>query len=130
MFNKNGYRDVIDQSRDAKLRIAHVQQQLQNNPLDSRLISLEKAALLDLHKASHAYEQFLHQKSKITWLRLSDDCTGYFHAAMKSRDVKNRILSFVQNGTRIEDFNQVVDHFLNHFKTFMGTTSSASGFVN
>lgn len=49
---------------------------------------------------------------------------------MKSRSTHNRIISFIDNGVRIDDFNRVVEHFLGHFKAFMGMDSLASGVVD
>lgn len=71
-----------------------------------------------------AYKKFLYQKIKITWLKLGDDCTGYFYAAMKGRKTQNRVLSFIDNGVKVDDFQRVMQHFLNHFKSFIGTECS------
>lgn len=45
---------------------------------------------------------------------------------MKSRVTHNRILSFIDNGIRIDDFQLVVNHFLSHFQLFMGTDTPPS----
>lgn len=70
------------------------------------------------------------KKSKITWSRLGDDCTTYFHASMKSRAAKNRILSFIENGIHIDEYGKVVGQFLAHFQTFKGTVSRATGILD
>lgn len=59
-------------------------------------------------------------------VEIGDDSIDYFHAYIKSRGVQNQILSFVDKGERIEDFERVKTHFLNHFKSFMGSASDAS----
>lgn len=103
-FNKNVYSDVVNSYNGAKHNLADVQAQLQGNPQDHHLLNLEKEDLNDFSQASIAYEKFLHQKSKITWLRLGDEGTGYFHSTMKSRGLHNRILSFMENGVRVDNF--------------------------
>lgn len=67
------------------MQVSEIRQQLQRNMLDPTLLTQEKQALDHFYQVSGAYEKFLHQKSKITWLRLGDDCTSYFHSSMKSR---------------------------------------------
>lgn len=82
--------------------------------------------MLAYSAASLNYEKFLHQQSKATWLCLGDDSTRYFHSSMKSIGIRSIILSFVDNGTRIDDFKAVKSHFLCHFRNFMGTANSPS----
>lgn len=49
---------------------------------------------------------------------------------MKSRGHNNKILYYLDNGDKVDDFGKVVKHFLGHFHSNMGTTSQASGSVN
>lgn len=101
-----------------------------NHFLDPSLLEQEKEALIVQYQAAVAYEKYLHQNNKITWLRLGDDCTNYFHAAMKSWRTKKRILSYMDNGIRVDSFEMVVNHFLHHFHSFMDTESMVSEKVN
>lgn len=48
---------------------------------------------------------------------------------MKSRGTHNRILSYVDNGVQVDDFDKVVMHFLSQFKAFMKTDSPATSVV-
>lgn len=120
-FNKVRFGDVVSEFNKSKQILSEIQAQLQTNPQDHTLLVLESEALSNFSKVSSAYEKFLHQKSKITWLRLGGSGTGYFHAVMKSRMVQSRIFSFMDNGVRIDDFQEVVSHFLDHFTSYMGS---------
>lgn len=110
--------------------VISIQSLLQLNPNDAELISKERAACSEFHISSIAYEKYLQQKSKVTWLKLGDDSTGFFHASIKSRGLQNRILSYFEQGVRINDFEKVKSHFLNHFKSFISSSSKASGIVD
>ncbi|XP_062100567.1 uncharacterized protein LOC133806486 [Humulus lupulus] len=73
------------------------------------------------------YESFIRQRSKITWLRFGDENSAYFHACLKQRRVANRITSFIDDLGQIHDnFEYVVSHFIHHFRSIMGSSSSAS----
>uniref|UniRef100_A0A803PY04 Reverse transcriptase domain-containing protein n=1 Tax=Cannabis sativa TaxID=3483 RepID=A0A803PY04_CANSA len=67
-----------------------------------------------------------YKMSKINWLKKRDDCTAYFYACLKKRREENRITSFVdEQGKLIENYSDVVNHYVNHFKNFMGSKSIA-----
>ncbi|XP_062100800.1 uncharacterized protein LOC133806725 [Humulus lupulus] len=77
------------------------------------------------------YRGFLIQRSKITWLLKGDDNNAYFHACIKKRREENRIVSYLnEQGEIVDDYGAVVQHFLNHFRGYMGGSSSANGFFN
>lgn len=69
-FNKATYGDVEINFQRASQAVCSIQGLLQVNPIDENLILKEKRALAAYTIASIAYEKFLHQKSKITWLKL------------------------------------------------------------
>ncbi|XP_062109882.1 uncharacterized protein LOC133821750 [Humulus lupulus] len=47
------------------------------------------------------------------------------------RREENRIVSFLnERGEIVEDYGAVVQHFLNHFRGYMGSSSSANGYFN
>lgn len=49
---------------------------------------------------------------------------------MKSRMTHNRILSFIKDDKRVEDFGRVIDHFLYHFQNIMGTNSQDTRIID
>ncbi|XP_060965179.1 uncharacterized protein LOC115720071 [Cannabis sativa] len=78
-------------------------------------------------KCSNLYGSLLKQKSKVDWIKFGDENSAYFHACIKNRRDTNRIASFVnEQGQVVEDYSKVVHHFLSHFKSFVGSSSSAT----
>lgn len=86
--------------RETSVALDSIRLQLQEDPLSPALLVLEREALASHSQATISYEKFVHQKSKVNWLRLGDSGSGYFHAIMKSRGTKNRILPHMDNGFR------------------------------
>lgn len=123
LFNRSTVGDVVIRYKESSMSLDTIRQQLHLDPLNHSLIDLEKEALSLHSQASITYEKFMHQKSKITWLRLGDSGSGYFHASMKSRGTKDRILSYNEGGCKVDKFVKVVNHFIHHFKAIMGTNS-------
>lgn len=74
----------------ANQEVTEVQQLLMDKPDDLELMLKETDCFSNFASASVAYEKFLHQKSKITWLKLGDEGTGYFHASMRSRSTQRQ----------------------------------------
>ncbi|XP_062115077.1 uncharacterized protein LOC133829254 [Humulus lupulus] len=89
---------------------------------ESRVLQQEEQeAHDDFVSKSKMYESFLRQKRKINWLRFGDENTAYFHASLKQRRIRNRITYFLnEEGVMIDNNEEVVAHFFNHFKSFLG----------
>ncbi|XP_062103512.1 uncharacterized protein LOC133814586 [Humulus lupulus] len=98
----------------------------------NRMLSIEdRETYLEFKRQEKLYASFIYQKSKIDWLRFGDSNSSFFHASLKKRKLANRIVSFVSDdGKIVDDYDKVTDHFLVHFKNFLGTASKASEVIN
>ncbi|XP_062119360.1 uncharacterized protein LOC133833120 [Humulus lupulus] len=122
--------DVAQNFSEAKEKYQAAQVSLQGDPHSLRLQKIEADAGESLAYHAKIYESFLRQKSKVDWLRFGDDNTAYFHTCLKQRKASNCITSVVnESGQSIENFDAVVDHFVNHFKRIMGSKSMASSTI-
>ncbi|XP_062080939.1 uncharacterized protein LOC133785740 [Humulus lupulus] len=129
-FNKTEIGDVERKFQMAKENYNQAQIQLQQAPHSTDFQAEEKQALDNLIQNSRVYDSFLRQKSKVNWLRFGDDNTSFFHACLKQRKEVNRIASFVtDNGQIVENYEEVVAHFLFHFRSVLGSQSKASGSI-
>ncbi|XP_062080435.1 uncharacterized protein LOC133785197 [Humulus lupulus] len=85
---------------------------------------------MEYKKQEAAYVSYLYQKSKVDWIRFGDENSSMFYASMKKRKVVNRIVSFVDENGRVEvDYPKVISHFTQHFHSFLGGSSVASGLI-
>ncbi|XP_062075990.1 uncharacterized protein LOC133780132 [Humulus lupulus] len=95
------------------------------------LVLAEREAYLDYRRHEKVYESFIRQKSKITWLRFGDDNTTFFHASLKKRKLSNRIVSYISAyGSVVDDYEQVIHHFLHHFQSYLGCSGRANGHID
>ncbi|XP_062107426.1 uncharacterized protein LOC133818525 [Humulus lupulus] len=126
-FNKLIVGDVAMHYNLAKEKFQNAQGLLQRNPHLTELQREEALAGGSLAFHSKAYDSFLRKKSKVDWLRFGDDNTAFFHACLKQRRANNCITSVVSDsGELIENFDDVVKHFVHHFQKIMGSSSNAS----
>ncbi|XP_062080823.1 uncharacterized protein LOC133785621 [Humulus lupulus] len=92
---------------------------------------MEKTAAEILSSKEKMYFSFLRKRSKVKWLQQGDENTSYFHAYLKKRKVENRIATFVTDQGAVNDkFTEVVDHFLNHFRGYMGSRNTTTMRLN
>ncbi|XP_022007560.1 uncharacterized protein LOC110906790 [Helianthus annuus] len=103
-----------------RLKLDHIQQQVDANPLDLVLRDDHAKCLRDFQTAAYDEECFLKQKAKVEWLCAGDTNTAFFHKCVKSRHARNKIFSIMDvQGNRYEG-DQVPTAFLNHYTNFLG----------
>ncbi|XP_062099754.1 uncharacterized protein LOC133805589 [Humulus lupulus] len=130
-FNKTTIGDVGTAFTEARNNYIEARLQAQTHPSDIEYQHLEKSAAEVLSRMEKMYFSFLRQRSKINWLQQGDENTAFFHAYLKKRKVENRIATFVTDQGMINDkFSEVVDHFLNHFRGYMGSRSTNTMSLN
>ncbi|XP_062085742.1 uncharacterized protein LOC133791849 [Humulus lupulus] len=131
MFNHEVIGDIGKRFQDAKTSLSEAKLQVQAHPSDTNYQELETEATANYDLQEKMYHKFLSQRSKITWLQKGDSNTSYFHAFLKKRRMDNRIVSFMtEQGIIVDKFSDVVEHFLNHFRSFMGSNSSVTSRLN
>ncbi|XP_062075340.1 uncharacterized protein LOC133779387 [Humulus lupulus] len=119
-----GYHLALEELQTARF-------QAQEKPIDFQLQEVVKVKATEFNYHEKIYHSFLVQRSKINWLRHGDMNSSFFHAFLKRRKTKNSIVSYTNdNGVLVDDFKEVVSHFSEHFKSHLGTPSSASGMVD
>ncbi|XP_062075679.1 uncharacterized protein LOC133779783 [Humulus lupulus] len=130
-FNKDHIGDIGVQYHVAKDQYQEALFQAQKHPRDLHFQEKAKAAAEAFTTQEQMYHSFFDQRSKITWLRKGDMNTSYFHACLKKRKEENRIATYIpEHGRVVDNFPDVVSHFLDHFRSFMGSPSSATKKIN
>ncbi|XP_062086259.1 uncharacterized protein LOC133792374 [Humulus lupulus] len=125
-FNKDQIGDIGSQFQKAKSDFQEARLLAQRFPGDIALQNVVQSAAELFGRKYQMYHSFLMQRSKIDWLRKGDSNTAYFHAYLKKRRAENRIASFInEQGNLVDNFLEVVSLFLNHFRSIMGSPSSA-----
>ncbi|XP_060972645.1 uncharacterized protein LOC133038495 [Cannabis sativa] len=126
-FNRMEIGDVEQKYHQAKADYQCALTNAQEDPTDECAQLQERNAAAMFQQQAAMYQSFLIQRSKITWLSKGDENTAFFHACIKKRRQENMIVSFInEDGETVEDYEQVVNHFVSHFKHYMGSKSSRS----
>ncbi|XP_062080429.1 uncharacterized protein LOC133785191 [Humulus lupulus] len=129
-FNWRIVGDIVKQYEESKLLYQQAKSNLFTDPKSQNLSEIERAAHLEFKKQEAAYASYLYQKSKVDWLRFGDENSALFYADMKKRKALNRIVSFVDETGRVEvDYPKVISHFTQHFQSFLGGASAATGLI-
>ncbi|XP_062080392.1 uncharacterized protein LOC133785152 [Humulus lupulus] len=130
-FNHEVIGDIGKSYQEAKACYNEAKYQAQSHPRDMIYQDQEAIAAANFDTQEKMYHKFLRQRSKITWLQKGDSNTSYFHACLKKRKMENRITTFITDQGMINDnFSEVVEHFLNHFRIYMGSSSSINTRLN
>ncbi|XP_062118916.1 uncharacterized protein LOC133832615 [Humulus lupulus] len=126
-FNHESIGDIGKTYWEAKACYSKAKQQAQSHSRDMSYQEQEAKAAATYDIQEKMYHNFLRQRSKITWLQKGDSNTSYFHACLKKRKVESRITTFTTDQGMINDnFSEVVEHFLNHFRSYMGSRSNVN----
>ncbi|XP_062114331.1 uncharacterized protein LOC133825395 [Humulus lupulus] len=123
--------DVFRKYEESKRAYQQAKSTLFSDPKNHSLCLVERSSFLEFKKQEKIYAGFLYQKSKIDWLRFGDESSSMFYASMKKRKINNRIVSSVTEGGRVEDnYPKVINHFVQHFQSFLGCSSKTSGHID
>ncbi|XP_062085957.1 uncharacterized protein LOC133792067 [Humulus lupulus] len=130
-FNRENIGDIGLNYHKAKENYQEAQLQAQSHPYDYSFQEVVKEAVAAFSVQEKMYHSFLSQISKITWLRKGDMNTSFFHAYLKKRRAENGIASYITDqGNLVDNFPEVVSHFVEHFRGYLGSSSSATGRIN
>lgn len=85
----NNILKVVDEDRDT---LDEAQQALYNDPNNLGLKQMEKEKYDKFRRSSYLAEIYLQQRSKATWIQLSDDTTKYFYSVIKHKNLQQAIM--------------------------------------
>ncbi|KAM6596353.1 uncharacterized protein LOC115719862 [Cannabis sativa] len=125
-FHRDNQGDIIGTYKAAKEEFNTAKGNVAANPSNQSLQVVEKSTQQVYISAKKDYTSYMQQHAKLNWMKFGDENSSFFHASLKKRRQENRILSYCSNEEVIEDYPKVIEHFLNHFKNFMGKGSSAT----
>ncbi|XP_062080506.1 uncharacterized protein LOC133785271 [Humulus lupulus] len=82
-INIEGFHDIHKAEMIAKEELVVLQEKVNKDPQDSRLLIEEQLARDKYAKVYKAYSLFLAQKAKISWAKNGDENTAIFHASLR-----------------------------------------------
>ncbi|XP_062119711.1 uncharacterized protein LOC133834174 [Humulus lupulus] len=120
-INREGFSDIQQKEFKAGLILKYLQEQLQKDPFNDRLITQEQLAREQFLYCHKAYLSFLAQKAKVVWMVNGDENTHIFHASLKARRIQNRILSIkTETGVWVDSPTDIKKSFLGLLPKLVG----------
>ncbi|XP_062089757.1 uncharacterized protein LOC133796303 [Humulus lupulus] len=129
-INKQGFNNIQVADNLAYQDTKERQVLLNKDPLNEKLIENEaevRKTYLAVHKN---FLSFLHQKSKVDWIKEGDENIHLFHASIRARRIKNRIYSIKDMaGKWVDNLGAVVNAFLSYYMNLLGSKMENRRFV-
>ncbi|KAH0699374.1 hypothetical protein KY290_014199 [Solanum tuberosum] len=95
------------------------------------ILQLEKEVKENLEKWLNIKESILKQKSRVQWLKLGDGNTTYFHASLKNRIARNKILSLTTtDGRMVNNNNDIEEEVIEFYKQLLGSCATQLPAIN
>ncbi|XP_059663913.1 uncharacterized protein LOC132309641 [Cornus florida] len=118
---RDKFSNLQEKISKVKLELDRCQAELDHNTFDADLRNLEKTLSAEHSRLLLAEEDVIRQKSRITWLKLGDSNTSYFHKSFLSRSNSKRILSLTSTtGEPITTPEGIKAEALAFFKHLLG----------
>ncbi|CAI9091332.1 OLC1v1026336C1 [Oldenlandia corymbosa var. corymbosa] len=123
-LNRHQFPDIQQQMQQVMVSLQQIQERVGQNPTDESLQKREREEYKNYIAVCKAHESFIYQKAKEFWNKQSDSNSSFFHAKMRIRTMKNRILSFVNTEEElVSDWKLVAKHFVGFYQAQLGQTS-------
>ncbi|XP_060969628.1 uncharacterized protein LOC133036879 [Cannabis sativa] len=125
------FSNIQNATDEAKKELLETQLKLQSDHLNTELIATEAVVRIKYGQLLKGLNSFLHQKSKISWIKNRDENTAIFHASIKERRRSNSILSIEdQQGVRTDKAEEILAAFLSFYQHLLGSKMEGRTKVN
>ncbi|KAK7255793.1 hypothetical protein RIF29_29213 [Crotalaria pallida] len=119
-LNVSKFHDIDKIEAVCRDNLIRDQAELATDPLNLNFQKAEKEANQEWLKVSEAAILFIRQKAKGHWLKDGDQDSSFFHAAIKMRRYRNRILSIRDEfGNIHSDEDAIGSVFLDYYKNLL-----------
>ncbi|KAL9224822.1 hypothetical protein vseg_000822 [Gypsophila vaccaria] len=124
-LNHQRFSNVEVEASHAKTQLTTVQELLQKDPSNLRLLEEEKEATQYYSLMAKARDSFLRQKSKAQWGIEGDSNSPYFHCCIKARRSNNKVLSLTDdNGLVQTDPKRINQMFEDYYMSLLGSIAA------
>uniref|UniRef100_A0A803P4L7 Reverse transcriptase domain-containing protein n=1 Tax=Cannabis sativa TaxID=3483 RepID=A0A803P4L7_CANSA len=122
-LNRNHFSHIHAADIKARQELIDNQLKLQRDPMNA-LLQKQEFEPRENYAAIHKnYCSFLHQKSRVAWIKEGDENSTLFHCRIRERRNQNKIMSVVNyDGVRVDDSKGITDAFLAYYHDLLGST--------
>ncbi|XP_074291548.1 uncharacterized protein LOC141618348 [Silene latifolia] len=122
-LNKGDLGDIENKVKVAKLALSQIQMALIHNPMDHILLDTQRKVADELIVLQKAWHMFLDQKAKLDWINMGDDNTHYFHAHIKTRRAKNKVLQIHDQQGNLCTSSSIFRAFIHYYENLLGSST-------
>ncbi|KAK6780205.1 hypothetical protein RDI58_022389 [Solanum bulbocastanum] len=120
-LNTQHFRNILTEAGEDRKALKIAQLYLQAHPSSTEAQQIEKEIYMKFRQSSYLAEMYLQQQSKVTWLRLGDDNTRYFHVVIKYRRLKQTTTQLkIDQGNWQTDPDTIANIFVFYYKDLLG----------
>lgn len=125
LLKKTEFSNVESRFVAAHELLQKVQMESCVNAINIELITKERLAIRELQKWLHVEEMDAQQKVRISWLKLGDNNTAFFHNAMCERMGSNRIDKLLNdNGITLKKPEEIEFEILMFYKNLLSSPNT------
>ncbi|KAH0778089.1 hypothetical protein KY290_009500 [Solanum tuberosum] len=119
------YQGVETRIRMYRQQLHDLQSTMRQPGQSTEILQLEKEVKENLEKWLNIKESILKQKSRVQWLQLGDGNTTYYHASLKSRIARNKILRLTTaDGRMVNSSNVIEEEIIEFYKQLLGSCAT------
>lgn len=124
LLNKNNYSDIQKRVAEVYCHLKELQQKSLDSPSTANFLE-EKVCKQKWDHLRTVEEAYFHQKSRIHWLKVGDQNTGFYHSYVMARNYYNAIHALTDlNGVTVPDPEQIGLLAVFHFHCILGPSLS------
>eukprot|EP00253_Pinus_taeda_P017843 PITA_17843 len=116
-WNRETFGNIFDAQREINQELKDLHQEIINAGHTETTLERERHITSQLEERRKQEEIYWRQKSRIRWLKEGERNTKFFHRTTVQRRMHNQIPFILnQEGTKVEEHEQIEKVLLNHFK--------------
>lgn len=133
-WNLNIFRNTDIQIADLEASLARVQADISSGEVSDGLLLEEISLQADLSEKLDRKNNYLHQRSRINWLKDGDRNTKFFHHSLRMRRASSGISTLMVDGEICTDEEHIASHIVDFYKNLfapsVGVQPDLEGIVN
>ncbi|XP_050217541.1 uncharacterized protein LOC126668378 [Mercurialis annua] len=124
MLNRLEFSDISDKVVKTKELLSSLQANILVDPFNELLHEEERVMYKHLYNQMAWEESIIRQKSRISWIKLGDQNTNFFHRSMIQRQARKKIISIaLNNGSICSDPERIKMEIVKHYENTIGSCS-------
>lgn len=125
-LHRTKYNHLSQRVEEATAKLAEIQQKMMISPFDEAIIQQEKDAREEVKNLQRAKLSLASQRAKVDWLSDMDANTKFFHAKVKEKMHRSKILHIMnEDGNVLTQPEDVKQEFIRYYTHLFGAKATS-----